>query len=50
MVKAPQKCSRFDCTTTGNGKYAIYVDGKLVVDGVDNGTVAVTDTNQMLFE
>jgi hypothetical protein len=29
----------------GNGKYAIYVDGKLVVDGVDNGTVAVTDTN-----
>jgi len=29
----------------GNGKYAIYVDGKLVVDGVDNGTVAVADTN-----
>jgi hypothetical protein len=28
----------------GNGKYGIYVDGKLVVDGVDNGTVAVTDT------
>ena len=29
----------------GNGKYGIYVDGKLVVDGVDDGTVAVTDTN-----
>ena len=29
----------------GNGKYAIFVDGKLVVDGADNGTVAVTDTN-----
>ena len=29
----------------GNGKYGIYVDGKLVVDGVDNGTVAVTDTS-----
>jgi hypothetical protein len=28
----------------GNSKYGIYVDGKLVVDGVDNGTVAVTDT------
>jgi hypothetical protein len=29
----------------GNGRYGIYVDGKLVVDGVDNGTVAVTDTS-----
>jgi hypothetical protein len=29
----------------GNGKYAIFVDGKLVVDGVDNGTIAVRDTN-----
>jgi len=29
----------------GNGKYAIFVDGKLVVDGVDNGTIAVTNTN-----
>jgi len=29
----------------GNGKYGIYVDGKLVVDGADSGTTAVTDTN-----
>jgi hypothetical protein len=29
----------------GNGKYGIYVDGKLVVDGPDSGTTAVTDTN-----
>lgn len=29
----------------GNGKYGIYVDGKLVVDGADSGTTSVTDTN-----
>lgn len=29
----------------GNGKYGIYVDGVLVVDGPDSGTTAVTDTN-----
>ena len=29
----------------GNGKYGIYVDGKLVVDGADSGTIAVTDTS-----
>lgn len=29
----------------GNSKYGIYVDGKLVVDGADSGTTAVTDTN-----
>jgi hypothetical protein len=29
----------------GNGKYGIYVDGKLVAQGNDNGTVAVTPTN-----
>jgi hypothetical protein len=29
----------------GNGKYGIYVDGKLVVDGPDSGTTAVTDIN-----
>jgi hypothetical protein len=28
----------------GNSKYGIYVDGKLVVDGVDSGTTPVTDT------
>lgn len=29
----------------GNGKYAIFVDGKLVTFGADDGTIAVTDTN-----
>ena len=29
----------------GNGKYAIFVDGKLVAFGADDGTIAVTDTN-----
>ena len=34
----------------GNGKYGIYVDGKLVVDGVDSGTTAVTDTNPTIAQ
>ena len=29
----------------GNGKYAIFVDGKLVAFGADDGTIAVTDIN-----
>jgi len=34
----------------GNGKYGIYVDGVLVVDGVDSGTTAVTDTSPTVAE